>query len=377
MSELRIALCQLDTVVGDIAGNVRRIIELLVEAEDAGADVVAFPELTITGYPPEDLLLKPAFVADNMAALNEVATATLRCVALVGFVDVQPGHSVDDAVAHASGVGVVAREAAIRGEPRMLRNALAVCAGGRVVGIHHKRLLPNYGVFDEDRWFGHGTSPLQLYEIAGVPVGVSICEDAWFPNGPIARLGRGGASLVVNINASPYSIGRQFERIAVIENRVTEAGCAIAYVNQVGGQDELVFDGGSFVIGDAGTVVASAEQFDEQMLLVDLNAIPRMPVDIDRLPVIDVQTGPANKPSRPVAPLARSLNEEEEVYKALVLGTRDYMAKNGFTDAVIGLSGGIDSSLVATVAVDRARARPCPRHIDAVALFERGVTERC
>ena len=352
MSDVRMALCQLDTVVGDIAGNVRRITDFLTEAEDSGADIAAFPELTVTGYPPEDLLLRPGFVADNLAALNEVAAATSRCTALVGFVDVEPGISVDHAVEHAAEVGMVAREAAVRGAPRMLRNALAVCAGGQVMGIHHKRLLPNYGVFDEHRWFGSGTSSLQLFEIAGWPIGVSICEDAWFPGGPIARLGHGGAGLVVNINASPYSIGRQSERIAVIKDRAAEAGCAIAYVNQVGGQDELVFDGGSFVVDGTEAVVTSAEQFVEQVLVVDLELTASTPKGRDRLPVVVVSTERARHGARITPHSADSLSEEEEVYNALVLGTRDYMRKNGFTDAVVGMSGGIDSSLVATVAVD-------------------------
>src|ERR1700733_15342133 len=174
---LRVAAAQLNTVVGDLSGNVDQVLAALAGAETAGADLCVLPELAITGYPPEDLLLKPAFVAHNLAALDKVASATAGCVALVGFVDVAGDEDVDDAVAHAAGAGAVAREAAIRGAPRHLRNAVAVCVGGAVRGVYHKRRLPNYGVFDEERWFAPGTSDLELYEVAGVSLGVSVCED--------------------------------------------------------------------------------------------------------------------------------------------------------------------------------------------------------
>ncbi len=350
MSHLRLALCQLDTVVGEVDGNAQRIIDCLARVEAQGADIAAFPELAITGYPPEDLLLKPAFVAHNLAALEKVAAATAACVALVGFVDVVGNEDLDDAVAHAAGAGAVAREAAIRGAPRRLRNAVAVCVGGSVLGVYHKRRLPNYGVFDEERWFAPGTTDIELYQIAGMPVGVSICEDLWFPYGPVPLQAEGGARLVVNMNASPYAIGREADRVAVACQRVTEARCTIAYVNQVGGQDELVFDGGSFVMDEAGTVVAAAPRFLEASLLVDI------PVPTDNrpstLPVVSVSSAPRDPDRRPRPALPEPLEEEAEVYEALVVGTRDYLRKNGFTDAVIGLSGGVDSSLVAAVAVD-------------------------
>ncbi len=350
MSHLRVALCQLDTTVGEVDGNAERIIESLKHAEAESADVAAFPELAVTGYPPEDLLLKPAFVAHNLAALERVAAATASCVALVGFVDVVGHEDVDDAVAHASGAGAVAREAAIRGAPRRLRNAVAVCGGGRVLGVYHKRRLPNYGVFDEERWFAPGTTPLELYLIADVPVGLSICEDLWFPDGPIPLQAAGGARLVVNMNASPYSIGRQDDRLAEARQRVAEAGCAIAYVNQVGGQDELVFDGGSFVMDASGDVIGAAPRFVETSLLVDVPVSSIGPHAT--LPVVAVSDAPRDRAARPAPAPPLPLGEEAEVYEALVLGTRDYLRKNGFTDAVIGLSGGVDSSLVAAVAVD-------------------------
>ena len=350
MSHLRLALCQLDTTVGEVDGNAELIIDRLKLVEAEGADVAAFPELAITGYPPEDLLLKPAFVAHNLAALERVAAATSECVALVGFVDVVGDEDVDHAVAHASGAGAVAREAAIRGAPRRLRNAVAVCVGGGVLGVYHKRRLPNYGVFDEERWFAPGTTALELYQIAAMPVGLSICEDLWFPGGPITVQAEGGARLVVNVNASPFSIGRETDRLAVARDRVAEAGCAIAYVNQVGGQDELVFDGGSFVMDATGSVLGAAPRFTEASLLVDV-PVPskgRAPT----LPVVTVSNAPRHAAARSAPSAPPSLSEEAEVYEALVLGTRDYLKKNGFTDAVIGLSGGVDSSLVAAIAVD-------------------------
>jgi NAD+ synthase (glutamine-hydrolysing) len=365
VSHLRVALCQLDTVVGDVDGNATRVIEWLGRAESDGVDVAAFPELAITGYPPEDLLLKPAFVAANLAALERVAAATTDCVAVVGFVDVVGEGDLGEAVALASGAGAVAREAAVRGAPRRLRNAVAVCASGAVHGVYHKRLLPNYGVFDEDRWFAPGAGDIALYEIAGLPVGVSICEDLWFANGPIPTEAKAGARLVINVNASPYSIGRRSDRLAVARDRVVESGCAIAYVNQVGGQDELVFDGASFVLSETGQLLAEAEAFAEDTLVVDL------PVSgggrrADTT-VVSLTAAARDPRSRPAPPARPARSPDAEVYDALVLGTRDYLRKNGFTDAVIGLSGGVDSSLVATIAVDALGAA----HVHGVSMPSR------
>jgi len=329
VSFLRLAAAQLNTVVGDLAGNVDRILAALSAAESAGADLCVVPELAITGYPPEDLLLKPGFVADNVVALDKVAAATGRCVAVVGHVG-----------SAAAGAG--------------LSNAAAVCAGGRVVGLYRKQLLPNYGVFDEQRWFIPGSEQPTLFGVAGAWVGISVCEDVWFADGPVAHQGRAGADVVVNLNASPYHRGRRSERMAVLRQRVAEAGCAIAYVNQVGGQDELVFDGDSLVVASDGTLLASGAQFAPDLVVVDIplgahrhrtvsELLPRVTVTGTGDPVRPALSRPAPRPT---------LSDEAEVYQALVLGTRDYMGKNGFTDAVIGLSGGIDSSLVATVAVD-------------------------
>ena len=297
MPRLRIAACQIDTVVGDLQGNVARMLGALERAEAAGADVAVFPELAVTGYPPEDLLLKPRFVADNLEALEKLAARTGRAAAVVGFVDDAGGR---------------------------LANAAAVCCEGAVQGVYHKRLLPNYAVFDEERYFEPGVGPMPLFDIAGVRCGVSVCEDAWLADGPIAALGAAGAEVVLNLNASPYYAGRLQERERMLAERAAEAGCPIVYVNSVGGQDELVFDGGSMVVDADGVVVARSPQFAEDVLVVELG-------------------------TRGV--VAEPLPREDEIYEALVVGTRDYVRKNEFRDVVIGLSGGIDSSLVACIAV--------------------------
>ena len=333
MTRLRIAACQVDVVVGDLDANVERIVAALREAEAADCDLAVFPELAITGYPPEDLLLKPGFVADNLAAVERVAGATDRCAAIVGFVD--------------SG--------------RDLANAAAVCAHGRIAGVYRKRLLPNYSVFDEQRYFAARTTPPDLYDIAGVRVGVSICEDGWGPTGAITEAGAGGADLVVNINASPFHAGKQAEREAMFGTRASDAACPVVYVNAVGGQDELVFDGASFVVGTDSRLIARAPQFIEDLLVVDLEVVPmyraRLLDTRERgtsapLNVVAV-TEAVEREDRLVEPtIAPLLEPLDEVYEALVVGTRDYVRKNGFREVVIGLSGGIDSALVATIAVD-------------------------
>ena len=329
MPHLRLAAAQLNTVVGDLSGNVERILGALAAAEVAGADLCVMPELAITGYPPEDLLLKPGFVADNVAALEKVATATGQCAVVVGFVAAAEG-----------GTG--------------LANAAAVCAGGRVAGVYRKHLLPNYGVFDEQRWFVPGREQPMLFGIAGAWVGVSVCEDVWFDDGPVAHLGRAGADVVVNINASPYNRGRRTERLAMLRGRVAESGCAVAYVNQVGGQDELVFDGDSLVVASDGTLLASGKQFETDLVIVDMPVGPHRPHGVtELLPRMEVSEPRGGTRPQLETPAPRPpLSDHAEVYGALVLGTRDYLAKNGFNEAVIGLSGGIDSSLVATIAVD-------------------------
>ena len=352
MPRIRVALCQLNTVVGDLDGNVAKVLAAYDEAMAAGCDVAAFPELAVTGYPPEDLVLRPGFVADNQAALAEVALHTGRCAAVVGFVDAG----------------------------RDLYNAAAVCSGGTVVGTYRKRLLPNYGVFDEQRYFTPGdlTDPLELYEIAGVRVGVSICEDAWSPDGPVAVQAAGGAELVVNINASPYFAGRLAGRERMLATRAADASCALAYVNQVGGQDELVFDGASMVFDAEGELVARAHQLREELLVVDLDVRPvfrkrlldpRGRAATVALPVVPV-SGPVERTPTP-PPVAPVLTPVAEVYEALVVGTRDYCHKNGFVDVVLGLSGGIDSSLVACIAADALG----PAHVHGVSMPSRYSSE--
>ncbi|MGC8462484.1 MAG: NAD+ synthase [Acidimicrobiales bacterium] len=351
MARLRLAICQIDTVVGDLWGNVARVLDALSSAETAGAVVAVFPELAVTGYPPEDLLERPAFVADNLAALEHVAARTGSCAAVVGHVARRP-------------------------DGRLV-NAATLCRDGSVVATYAKRLLPNYGVFDEQRWFVPGEGPPELVEVAGVPTALSVCEDIWLDGGPVHTQAEAGARLVLSLNASPYSIGRQGERLEVVRRRAVATGCVVAYANQVGGQDELVFDGGSLVVDPTGSLVASAPLFEEAVLVADVELPdvelpewpPRPPVRSGPRPpapgpvrsehsrvVAAVGDGLARAlpPSLPpvVTGVAASLDADAEVYRALVVGTADYLGKNGFRDAVVGLSGGIDSSLVATVAVD-------------------------
>jgi NAD+ synthase (glutamine-hydrolysing) len=344
-----VALCQLNQHVGDLDGNVERILEHLEQAEAAGADIALFPELAITGYPPEDLLLKPRFVEDNLEALDRVVAATKgkRCVAVVGYVAVE----------------------------RDLFDAAAVCADGELVHTYHKRHLPNYAVFDERRYFVPGQSPYSLLRVAGVNVGLAVCEDVWSPNGPIAQQAAGGAELVLVLNASPYFAGRINERDRMLRTRAIDSAVSIAYVNQVGGQDELVFDGGSMAIDAAGNVVARAPQFEQTQTIVDIpvgpvwrnrllnprDDLPSHPLPIMPVPRTDTPTRalPAERPT--ITPVASRL---EEIYASLVLGTRDYVRKNGFTDVTLGLSGGIDSAMVATIAADAVG----PDRVHAVAL---------
>ncbi|MDQ6696113.1 MAG: NAD+ synthase [Actinomycetota bacterium] len=342
MPRLRIATCQINTRVGDLSGNAARVRAALRDAEQAGCDIAVFPELSVTGYPPEDLLLKPGFVADNRTALDGIAAATDRCVAVVGFVDAG----------------------------RDLYNAAAICAGGKVRGIYRKRELPNYAVFDELRYFAPGDEPTQLWTVGGVSVGVSICEDAWNPAGPIADQADSGAELIVNLNASPYADGKHAARERMLATRAADASCVLVYVNQVGGQDELVFDGGSMVFDAEGDLIARAPQFVEDIMILDLTVDPvyrkrlldprgrptdrLLPVELALDAEVEVSDAhPSNDTAAAPDPIITPLlDPDEEVYEALVLGTRDYLDKNGFSDVVVGLSGGIDSTLVAVVAVD-------------------------
>ena len=354
MTRLRIGLAQIDPTVGDLQGNVAKILDAYDRADSAGCDLVAFPELAITGYPPEDLVLKPGFVADGIAALEQVAAHTRGCVAVVGYVAAD----------------------------RDLYNAAAVCVGGTVVGTYRKRLLPNYAVFDEARYFtpGSASDPYELYVVGGVKVGISICEDVWSPTGPLAEQAAGGAELNININGSPFQAGKHGTRERMLATRAADASCALAYVNQVCGQDELVFDGGSMVFDADGNLVARAAMFREELLVVDVDIEPvyrkrlldpRGRRTDEQMRVVAISEQPRRNDAPAVPRLADLPDPDEELYEALVLGTRDYVRKNGFTDVVVGLSGGIDSTLVACVAVDALGAE----HVHGVSMPSRYSSE--
>jgi NAD+ synthase (glutamine-hydrolysing) len=333
---VRIALAQLNPTVGDIAANEARALEALEGARAAGAQLVLFPELYVTGYPPEDLLLKEHFLRDARAAVDRLARASGDLVTIVGF----PERDVD------------------------VFNSAAVLAGGEVAAIYRKVYLPNYGVFDEQRYFQSGPGG-GIVELDGVRLGVTICEDIWEPGPPLSDEALAGATVIANISASPYHAGKGAERERMIAQRARDSLAAVAFCALVGGQDELVFDGHSLVVDHAGEVVARAAQFEEELLIAEIDprgpdaarlrdtrlrpAARRAQPKVDTLARLELPaaTGPAPEPR--VAPL---LGPEAEVYAALVLGLRDYLEKNGFRHAVLGLSGGIDSALVACVAVD-------------------------
>ncbi len=311
---MRVGLCQLNPVVGDLQGNVAALLDAYRVCCSEGAELVVAGELAVCGYPPEDLVLKPQFLDDCRSALDQVASATADVPFVVGFpeaADSDPAHD------------------------RLVYNAAALCERGGVTRVVRKVELPTYGVFDEHRWFEPGDNHQPLIEIADEAVGVSICEDLWSGDGPTARQGRVGAALLVNLNGSPYHHDRLREREELLTTRAGEAGAPIVYVNQVGGQDDLVFDGGSMVVAPDGTVLARLAQFDEAVEVVDV------PLE----PGTDGRWGPT-------ATVAPHLPLPEQVWRALTLGTRDYVTKNGFPGVLVGLSGGVDSSLVAAIAAD-------------------------
>jgi NAD+ synthase (glutamine-hydrolysing) len=340
MQNLRIALAQVNPVVGDFDYNVKKIVENIKEAERRGSDIVCFPELVLTGYPPEDLLLKPQFIEDNLNALGEVIEDTGDIVAVVGFVDAE-----DD-----------------------IYNAAAIIHNGELKGVYRKMFLPNYSVFDEERYFQAGKEP-NLFVIDGVNVGVNICEDIWYPDGPGLIQSLNGADLLINISSSPYHAGKRDFRKRMLSTRASDYAVYIAYVNLVGGQDELVFDGGSMIFDGDGNLIAEAKVFEEDLLIADLNLSsvlrkrlhdPRRRKEklkvgeISRIEVYN-RVRNANKSKDGLKVKTESQDElpiEEEIFRALVVGTRDYVRKNGFEKVLIGLSGGIDSSLVAAIAVE-------------------------
>jgi NAD+ synthase (glutamine-hydrolysing) len=347
-------MAQMNPTVGDLSGNVRRILGWIREAKKAKADLIAFPELVITGYPPEDLLLKPRFVEDNLRALHEIIPACHGLVAVVGYV----GRG-DRIASQPSGPSI------LPAGQHVLYNAAALIADRRVAGSYQKWYLPNYGVFDESRYF-HPGRRLPLLVVNGTTIGVTICEDIWFPEGPTQAQAAAGAEVIVNINASPFHVGKSRSRERMLATRARENGVIVTYTNMVGGQDELVFDGNSLILDPCGNVIARGAAFREELLLadVDVDVVRRgckaqsrktrltgkIGSTIDRLSV----RMPVPKKPRPqiVSRLTERVDEIEEVYHALVLAVKDYVGKNGFQRAVIGLSGGVDSALTAAVAVD-------------------------
>ncbi len=344
---LRVAVCQINPTVGDLDGNKALALAALAEAEAADADVAVMPEMTITGYPPEDLVLKPAFVADCRATVEKFAAQTSRCAAVIGFAD--GGPSTEREVAD-----LVAIDDDGSGCNSGVWNALAVCAGGRVAGTYYKRHLPNYDVFDELRYFQRGDDPLTLYNIAGVNVGVTVCEDSWIPNGVVSRLASVGARVIFNVNGSPFRAGKQRVREQVISERVAEANIPVLYVNLVGGQDELVFDGGSFVVSptpQGPKVTARCERFVERVEIIDIE-LPSPRQRIEKAPVVAVSAARRSQRDQLAVPVVKPLTVLAEQWRALELATRDYIHKSGFSDVCVGLSGGVDSSITAAIAVD-------------------------
>ncbi len=344
MTVVRVALAQMNPTVGDLEGNVRQILQYVEEARALGADVVAFPELALPGYPPEDLVLRLNFVRDNVRALMEMVPACRGITAIVGFID-QPSArgGLDDDV----------------------YNAAAVIHDGRLAGVYHKQRLPNYGVFDEVRYFQAGKE-CPVFTLGSVGIGVNICEDIWYPGDPTRTQALAGAQVIININGSPYQMGKRAFREQMVATRASDYAVAVCYVNIVGGQDELVFDGGSMVVDAQGHVLARAPLFEEALLVCDIDVADIMRLRLrdprrrmERLqaqveaPVVALGPGPRADSRPPLAPcLAPPLPLEEEVYRALVVGTRDYVRKTGFREVLVAMSGGIDSSLVTCIAAD-------------------------
>jgi len=340
MPPLRVALAQINPIVGDLRGNVDKVLAGIQRAEALRVDLLAFPELTLTGYPPEDLLTRPQFISDNLACLEEVRQAARGAmVVVVGFVDRQ-----DD-----------------------LHNAAAVLQGQRRIGVYYKRCLPNYGVFDEKRYFQSGGDN-GVFQLGEWLFGVTICEDLWIPTGPfVEQAGAGEALLLLNLSASPYHAGKPAERWQMFAARARDTAAALAVVNLVGGQDELIFDGAGAVFSPAGEPIAQGRLFEEDFIVVDLDREKMLqqrsenrpgreekssgPAALRRI-VLPLPPAAGSKPDVPPRPRITLPEQEEEIYQALTLGTRDYVNKNRFEKVVIGLSGGVDSALTASIAVD-------------------------
>lgn len=318
--KIRIALCQINPTVGDIRGNLAKITRFIAEGEKSLPDIIVFPELAICGYPPEDLLLKDRFINDNLSAIRKLAQGIKNSIVICGFVD---------------------------RKGKDLYNSAAVIADKKIKGVYHKTLLPNYGVFDEKRYFSDGRD-YPVFRLSKINFGITICEDIWHEQGPLSLLAKAGVSLIINISASPYHSGKGKERDNIFRRQAKENKVFIAYNNLVGGQDELVFDGQSLVVDNKGKIIGRAGAFCEELRIFDLD----IPQAKSKKKIIAIKN--ETYPDKPVITpkSAEVLSETQEVYQALILGLKDYVLKNGFKKTVVGLSGGIDSSLVAALAVD-------------------------
>ena len=326
--KLRITGAQLSFTVGAIQENKSKILNTLEEAEKINSDIVVFPELCVTGYPPEDLLLRESFVGKNFAVLEEIAEFSGRTSGVIGFVDRSLEEQTMDNV------------------ERNITNAAAIVQNGDVKGIYHKCYLPNYSVFDEARYFAKGTKPEEIFWYEDIAVGINICEDVWINNGPAEEQVKKGASLIININASPFDINKTESRKVNVRDKAKKLNVPILYLNMVGGQDELVFDGGSFLVDADGNIIYEAEQFSEEIFSFDLELEIKNVKSENKLIVNE------KKSDLPPLKTSDSLSELESMYAALKMGLSDYVEKNNFKKVLVGLSGGIDSALTATIAVD-------------------------
>jgi NAD+ synthase (glutamine-hydrolysing) len=340
LHNIRVGIAQINSTVGDLGGNTRKIMESIDQAKSLGVDLLTFPELAITGYPPEDLLLKPQFIKQNRESLNKIIEHSSGIVVVVGFVD-----SDGD-----------------------IYNAAAVLYNKKLVGVYHKFYLPNYGVFDENRYFQAGKE-CPVFIIYGIGIGITICEDMWYEAGPAIVQAYAGAKVLINISASPYHAGKGLSRERMLATRASDSIAIVVHNNLVGGQDELVFDGNGLIINEKGEVVVRGKQFEEDFVVTDLDVesvfrsqlhdprrrkeTPWVREKLEGATKIEVSSEYPAIARPPLSPrLVDRLDELAEIYQALVLGTRDYVRKNGFEEVVIGLSGGADSSLVAAIATD-------------------------
>ncbi|MCX7737900.1 MAG: NAD+ synthase [Hydrogenothermaceae bacterium] len=342
MKKIRVALAQINPVVGDLVGNYQKIVEFIEKAKSLEVDLVVFPELALTGYPLEDLLLKPSFIQKNQEYIDRLSKQVENIIVVLGSIDRQED----------------------------LYNTAFIFHKGRIIAKYYKHFLPNYGVFDENRYFQRGNN-LTILDIDGCKIGISICEDIWYPENPINTYAVEGCELIVNINASPFSIGKVEKRHELVKVRSRDNLVAIAYVNLVGGQDELVFDGNSFIVNPNGEFIAKGSSFEEELIVADLdldeifryqlkdNRLKNLRYEYQRkrnVQEVMVDHSLRKKKERIHQNISLEESQIQQVYKALVLGLRDYIKKSGFSRVVIGLSGGVDSSIVATIAVDALSA---------------------